>query len=147
VFIGLSREEARKKVVASSRRHRALLEDQRPHRHSVGHSYRSHAAVEPYLSDQWYVKVTDDRLRGFAQRALVRDQRSSATHPPHEPTPGDGAMRFYPDRYAKTYESGTTTCATGASAASSGGGTASPCGAGPAPATRSARRCSRCSPR
>jgi valyl-tRNA synthetase len=36
----------------------------------VGHSYRSHAAIEPYLSDQWYVKVTDDRLAGAALRAM-----------------------------------------------------------------------------
>jgi len=39
-------------------------------------------AIEPYLSDQWYVKVTDDRLRGFAQRALVEDQRTTETYRP-----------------------------------------------------------------
>ena len=25
--------------------------------HEVGHSYRSHVPIEPYLSDQWYVAV------------------------------------------------------------------------------------------
>ena len=34
-----------------------LLEETRPYRHAVGHSYRSHVPVEPYLSDQWYVAV------------------------------------------------------------------------------------------
>ncbi|HHN78762.1 MAG TPA: hypothetical protein ENK11_08855, partial [Phycisphaerales bacterium] len=80
VFIGLSREDAAKKVVEAFQAHtlnnQPLLEDIKPHVHSVGHSYRSHAPVEPYLSDQWYCKVTDDRLRGNAQRALVIEQRT-----------------------------------------------------------------------
>ncbi|TVQ75492.1 MAG: hypothetical protein EA380_10745, partial [Phycisphaeraceae bacterium] len=76
LFIGLSREEARKKVLAEFKA-RNLLEAIKPHRHSVGHSYRSHVPIEPYLSDQWYVRVTDDRLAGFAQRALSAEQRST----------------------------------------------------------------------
>ena len=76
VYIGLSREEARKKVLDEFKA-RNLLEAVKPHVHSVGHSYRSHAAIEPYLSDQWYVKVTDDRLRGAALRAMNPEQRSS----------------------------------------------------------------------
>ena len=80
LFVGMSREAARKKVVeefkARSVGGQSLLADRKPYRHSVGHSYRSHAAIEPYLSDQWYVKVTDDRLAGAANRALVQDQRS-----------------------------------------------------------------------
>ncbi|MFI4892252.1 MAG: REP-associated tyrosine transposase, partial [Phycisphaerales bacterium JB058] len=77
VFIGLSREDARKKVLDEFKA-RGLLEAVKPHAHSVGHSYRSHAAIEPYLSDQWYVKVTDDRLRGAALRAMSEDQRTSS---------------------------------------------------------------------
>jgi valyl-tRNA synthetase len=78
IFLGKTREDARKLVVKEFKV-RGLLEEVRPYRHSVGHSYRSHAAVEPYLSDQWYVKVTDDRLRGEAQRALKLDQRTSGS--------------------------------------------------------------------
>mgnify|MGYP001453093907 CR=1 FL=1 len=120
VFVGKSREEARRLVVAEFRARTAgdsthsLLEDVKPHRHSVGHSYRSHAAIEPYLSDQWYCKVTDDRLVGFAQRALRADQRTSASHLPQssraaeqrnsDQSAGDGSMTFYPSRYARTYE-------------------------------------------
>jgi valyl-tRNA synthetase len=40
---------------------RGLLEAIKPYRHSVKHSDRSKAIIEPYLSDQWYVKVTDPR--------------------------------------------------------------------------------------
>jgi len=113
VFVGLSREDARQKVVdefkARSMGEGSLLEAVKPHRHAVGHSYRSHVPIEPYLSDQWYCKVTDDRLRGSAQRALRADQRSDAStkswseSKPGD-TAGDGKMTFYPSRYAKTYE-------------------------------------------
>src|SRR5690606_24022301 len=69
VFIGKGRDEARKLVVREFEA-RGLLEQVKPYTHTVGHSYRSHAPIEPYFTDQWYVKVTDDRLRGRAQRAL-----------------------------------------------------------------------------
>ena len=55
-FVGMDRYEAREAIVEWFRE-RKLLEEVRPYRHSVGHSYRSHAAIEPYLSDQWYVAV------------------------------------------------------------------------------------------
>ncbi len=103
-FVGMSREDARKATVAKLDE-LGLVEKVVDYTHSVGHSYRSHAPIEPYLSDQWYVKVTDDRLRGAAQRALAADQRTTDTFPADTSTPGDGAMRFHPDRYAKTYES------------------------------------------
>ena len=67
-LIGLDRYEARKAIVEWFRKNK-LLEDVKPYRHSVGHSYRSHVPIEPYLSDQWYVKVTDDRMKGEALRA------------------------------------------------------------------------------
>ena len=118
VFIGLSREDARQKVVKEFQAHtinsQPLLEDIKPHTHSVGHSYRSHVPVEPYLSDQWYCRVTDDRLRGNAQRSLIPEQRTTASlgawgasrpNPaPGESRDGDGSMTFYPSRYAKTFE-------------------------------------------
>ncbi|RNC81943.1 MAG: valine--tRNA ligase [Phycisphaera sp.] len=103
VFVGLSRENARQKVLDEFKA-RGLLEAVKPHVHSVGHSYRSHAAIEPYLSDQWYVKVTDDRLRAAALRAMTEDQRTSQLMLPRESNEHDGKLRFYPDRYAKTFE-------------------------------------------
>ncbi|MBL8745133.1 MAG: class I tRNA ligase family protein [Phycisphaerae bacterium] len=77
MFLGLSREKAREKVLEEFKR-LGLLERVTPYRHSVGHSYRSHVPVEPYLSDQWYCKVTDDRLRGSALRAMAGGQRSAS---------------------------------------------------------------------
>jgi len=103
VFIGLSREDARQKVLDEFKA-RGLLEAVKPHAHSVGHSYRSHAAIEPYLSDQWYVKVTDDRLRGSALRAMSEDQRTSQIMLPRESNEHDGKLTFTPPRYAKTFE-------------------------------------------
>jgi valyl-tRNA synthetase len=108
IFVGKSREEARRLVVKEFES-RALLEATKPYQHSIGHSYRSHVAIEPYLSDQWYVKVTDDSLVGEAQRALADEQRSTDTYTArrHKGTEAqsDGKLRFFPERYAKSYES------------------------------------------
>jgi valyl-tRNA synthetase len=111
IFIGKSREDARKLVIEEFRARSVaegagdtLVEDIKDYTHSVGHSYRSHAMIEPYLSDQWYVRVTDDRLVGVAQRAVVPEQRSTKSYAPEPGVTGDGAMRIFPDRYAKMYE-------------------------------------------
>jgi valyl-tRNA synthetase len=61
--------------------------------------------IEPYFSDQWYVRVTDDRLVGEAQRALVDEQDDGGK--PQRATgvrEGDGELRFFPARYAKMYQ-------------------------------------------
>ncbi len=105
-FVGLSREEARTRIVQWFR-DKGLLEKAREYAHSVGHSYRSHVPIEPYLSEQWYVKVTDDRLAGAALRSMVPDQVEGA---PKASTKGasragDGELRFFPERYAKTFQS------------------------------------------
>ena len=103
-FVGLSREDARAAIVAWFAEH-DLLEETRDYTHSVGHSYRSHAPIEPWLSDQWYVAVTDDRLRGSALRA--QDPAQSPALPddvsPRGATEGDGELQFFPERYARTY--------------------------------------------
>jgi valyl-tRNA synthetase len=105
-LLGLSRERARERIVEWFRRN-GLLDAVRDYRHGVGHSYRSHAAIEPYLSDQWFVRVTDDRLRGEALRAMCSAQRQGPAPPRrHGPTrrPGDGELTFHPARYARTFE-------------------------------------------
>jgi len=109
IFVGLSREDARKKVVDEFHA-RGLLERAKPYTHSVGHSYRSHAPIEPYLSDQWYVRVTDDRLRGEALRAMAPEQREGEA--PKREYVSDSAdydetddqIRFYPARYARMFQ-------------------------------------------
>ena len=105
-FVGLSREEARAAIVDWFES-RDLLADVRQYTHSVGHSYRSHAPIEPWLSDQWYVAVTDDKLRGSALRAQLPDQVPELPNGVSErsSSSGDGELTFYPNRYARTYYS------------------------------------------
>ena len=114
-LLGQDRYEARESIVNWFRDH-DLLAEVRPYSHSVGHSYRSHVPVEPYLSDQWYVKVTDDRLAGAALRSMTEDQRSesdgpvwrdggSFDNPQSDIRNPQSDLRFYPARYAKTFQS------------------------------------------
>jgi valyl-tRNA synthetase len=110
LLVGKKREEARKLVVKEFEA-RALLEGVRPYRHSVKHSDRSKAVIEPYLSDQWYCKVTDPRLAKAANDALIDAQRTSperergvSAGASPSPVSADRSLTFHPDRYAKTYE-------------------------------------------
>jgi len=82
-YQGLDRYEARKRVVADLES-LGLIEKVEEHIHQVGHSYRSHTAIEPYLSDQWFVKVAP--LATPAIEAVL-----------------SGKVRFHPARYADTY--------------------------------------------
>ncbi|MDP6541206.1 MAG: valine--tRNA ligase, partial [Phycisphaerales bacterium] len=103
-FVGLSREDAREKILAWFKDHN-LLENIRDYQHSVGHSYRSHVPIEPYLSDQWYVQVTDDRLCNEALRSLTSEQYEGAQ--PKRASGervGDGELTFYPKRFARTFQ-------------------------------------------
>ncbi|MAE60058.1 MAG: valine--tRNA ligase [Planctomycetaceae bacterium] len=101
---GLDRYEAREAIVTWFRE-QDLLQDVRPYQHAVGHSYRSHVPIEPYLSDQWYVKVTDDRLAGAALRAMTADQRmSDAAHTSTSDSDWQNQLRFTPARYARTFQ-------------------------------------------
>jgi len=103
-FVGMSREDARDAIVAWFDDN-DLLEETKDYSHSVGHSYRSHVPIEPWLSDQWYVRVTDDRFRGSALRAQEPTQTPELPEgvPARGDTTGDGGMTFFPDRYARTY--------------------------------------------
>ncbi|MCH2375284.1 MAG: class I tRNA ligase family protein, partial [Planctomycetes bacterium] len=114
-FLGQSREDARKGIVKWFKEN-GLLEEIKPYRHAVGHSYRSHAPVEPYLSDQWYVRVTHDRLAGAALRAMSEDQRSDSdgciwkkgssfsADGESSASEWEGRLRFHPTRYAKVFQ-------------------------------------------
>jgi valyl-tRNA synthetase len=55
-FEGMDRFEARKAIVAMLKEE-GLLEKEEVHVHFVGHCYRCKTVVEPYLSDQWFVKT------------------------------------------------------------------------------------------
>ncbi|MDD5064116.1 MAG: valine--tRNA ligase [Phycisphaerae bacterium] len=107
-LIGMDRFEAREAIVEWFREE-GLLEEVRPYSHEVGHSYRSHVPIEPYLSDQWYIAVKKpiDHLKEKFGSGLIED-----TDVPVKSLAGlalkpllDGRLRFIPDRYANTYQS------------------------------------------
>ncbi|MBN1556506.1 MAG: class I tRNA ligase family protein [Phycisphaerae bacterium] len=122
-IIGMDRFEARQAVVEFFRQEK-LLEDVRDYVHSVGHSYRSHVPIEPYLSDQWYVAVKKpiENLKSrFSDLKIPTEQKETeefgtvtylaGTDVPVNSLAGlalipllDGRLTFIPDRYAKTYQ-------------------------------------------
>ncbi|MBI4405078.1 MAG: valine--tRNA ligase, partial [Deltaproteobacteria bacterium] len=58
VYAGLSREQAREKVLQDLKA-QGLLEKEEPYLHSVGHCDRCGVAVEPRLSSQWFVNAAE----------------------------------------------------------------------------------------
>jgi len=107
-LIGMDRFEAREAIVEWFRKEK-LLEEVRPYAHEVGHSYRSHVPIEPYLSDQWYIAVKKpiSRLEEKFGKGLI-----DGTDVPVNSLAGmalkpllDGRLKFIPERYAKTYQS------------------------------------------
>src|SRR5205814_6618423 len=57
----------------------------------LAYSDRSKTPIEPYLSEQWFVRMgdTDDGKAGLARSAME--------------TVMDGRVKFFPERYAQTY--------------------------------------------
>lgn len=72
-FSGLTMEEARKAVVAEMKK-QGLLAKEEPYRNRVGVSYRSKAVIEPYLSKQWFVRMSrfKQQLRQAVENKKVR---------------------------------------------------------------------------
>ncbi len=82
-YRGLDRYEARERMVADLEAE-GLLYKVEDHEHKVGRGDRSHAVIEPYLTDQWYVAVKD-----LAEPAIKAVE--------------DGDIRFVPQHWEKTY--------------------------------------------
>jgi valyl-tRNA synthetase len=106
-LIGMDRYEAREAIVEWFRQEN-LLEDIREYAHEVGHSYRSHVPIEPYLSDQWYIAVKKP-IEYLAEK--FGDGVIAGTDVPVNSLAGlalkpllDGKLRIRPERYAKTYQ-------------------------------------------
>ena len=72
-YAGLERDEARRRVIADLEA-QGLLVGIDDHVHSVGHCYRCHTIIEPWLSDQWFVD-----MQSLAEPAIkaVRDRRTT----------------------------------------------------------------------
>lgn len=73
VFEGLTMAEARTEII-SRMKESGLLVKEEPHNHRVGVSYRSKAVIEPYLSKQWFVRMSGfkDDLRAAVERKEVK---------------------------------------------------------------------------
>ncbi len=58
IYVGMDRDEARARVVEHLEQDGYLVRTER-HEHNVGHSQRSGVAVEPLVSNQWFVDTTE----------------------------------------------------------------------------------------
>ncbi|PKE07751.1 valine--tRNA ligase [Macrococcoides caseolyticum] len=83
-YEGLDRFECRKQLIADLKESGELVKVER-HMHQVGHSERSGAVVEPYLSTQWFVKMAP-----LAEQAL-NNQKT------------EGRIEFVPNRFEGTF--------------------------------------------
>ncbi len=82
-YRGMDRFAARERVVADLEA-RGLLEKVEPHRMMVPRGDRSHSVIEPYLTDQWFVKAAP-----LAKPSIEAVEK--------------GDIRFVPDHWTKTY--------------------------------------------
>jgi valyl-tRNA synthetase len=80
-YKGLKVQEARKRIVEDLKKQNFLLKEE-PYVHSVGHCSRTGAVVEPFLSEQWFLKM--DRLAVPAKRVVE-----------------SGTLRFEPESWTK----------------------------------------------
>lgn len=82
-FAGMDRFEAREAIVKRLEEEN-LLEKIEPHSLAVGHCERCKTVIEPYLSDQWFVK-----MKPLAEKAIKAYK--------------DGTLRFTPNRWGNVY--------------------------------------------
>jgi valyl-tRNA synthetase len=82
-YIGMDRYECREALVEELKQEKNIVKVQ-PHSHSVGHCYRCRTVIEPYLSDQWFVK-----MKPLAEAAIEAQKNGNVT--------------FYPERWTKVY--------------------------------------------
>ena len=83
-YRGLKPEQARALVIEDLTA-AGLFKGEEKMVHSVGHCYRCKTVVEPYLSDQWFVK-----MKPMADKALAAWKK--------------GEIQFFPQKWENTYE-------------------------------------------
>ncbi len=81
-FEGMDRMEARQAVIEELTEQGLLLKTE-DYVHNVGYSQRSHVAIEPYLSEQWFLKYPSV------------EEATKAVE--------DGRIAYHPERWTKTY--------------------------------------------
>ena len=82
-YAGLSIKDARQKV-EDDLKAAGLLEKKEPYKHSVGHCYRCKTPIEPMLTEQWFVKMSE----------LVKPAINVVKQ---------GELKIHPKRFEKNY--------------------------------------------
>jgi len=82
-YQGMDRYQCRKAILEDLK-DLGLLGNIKEHQHAVGHCYRCDTAIEPYLSDQWFVK-----MKPMAEKAIEVVK--------------NGQVKFQPERWIKVY--------------------------------------------
>lgn len=82
-YQGMNRFDARK-IIVEDMKCAGLLEEIKPHKLMVPRGDRTNAVIEPYLTDQWYVKA----------EPLAKPARDAVE---------DGRIKFIPSNWDKTY--------------------------------------------
>jgi valyl-tRNA synthetase len=82
-YRGLTVVKARARVIEDITAAGLFIKEE-DYTHQVGHCYRCNTVIEPYLSDQWFV-----RMRPLAEKALAAWEQ--------------GKLRFFPQRWENTY--------------------------------------------
>jgi len=83
IYAGLSVKQCRKKVI-NDLKEKGYLKKVEKYRHSIGHCYRCDTVIEPYLSQQWFVKIKD-----LAKPAIEAVEKNKTS--------------FIPKRWSKVY--------------------------------------------
>ena len=101
-FDGLDRMKARQAVVEKLTEQGLLLKTE-DYVHNVGYSQRSHVPIEPYLSEQWFLKYPSvEKSRACVEQETVESavsaDKSAGGCAPYQ------KMRFHPQRWAKVYD-------------------------------------------
>ena len=82
-YNGKDRFDAREGIVKELEEQGLMVKIEK-HQHAVGHCYRCHTAIEPYLSLQWFVSMKE------LARPAIEAVKS-------------GKIKFYPKRWTKVY--------------------------------------------
>ncbi len=82
-YAGTDRYECREAIIEELKL-KDLIGKVEPHTHSVGHCYRCYTVIEPYLSNQWFIK-----MKPLAKAAIDASN--------------DNKVAFFPERWTKIY--------------------------------------------
>ncbi len=82
-YAGMDRFEAREAILEDLKERKLLVKIEE-HKHAVGHCYRCHTIIEPYLSKQWFV-----RMKPLSEPAIKAVKK--------------GDIKFTPKRWTKVY--------------------------------------------